>query len=611
MTGQPAATHGSLEAHGPTFGGRLAAAGALLVLLGVTFLQIYRIGGADAGAVKTFAYTQDQAYEQLVIGRELFEDARSQLGHYAGMTPLAASASPGWSLIMAGLLSIRGLSPEHGLSPDEVALVPLVVNLVAAALLVMIAGHLVGREVRSGFWMFVFLVGMGVLLALPALVLTGMEHLVHMVVMLLAVGVGIRSLETPDTPLVRITLAVLLAAAMVALRYESLAILLALVLWAWVQRRSGRGVFVFGAGVAVVVAFGAFLAGFGSSVVPNPLLVYAGTLLEGGWRDWPSSLLKHALENLRAGLLIWVLVGAGAVVLAAWRGRMHSPDPLDRRRVGWLFVFVFAGLAHLLIGPMQGAGLRTAAYLIPLGGVALAMAVGAAFNADRLRLLGATPVGVGPTERAAVLTGGTWHRGKGLVALLCLLPIGVAAAPQIRAFVTASQAARDGFVRGREAASFVRTYYADGPVATNQTGVLGYETRARLVDLSGTTDHHLALARRQGTYGSEQLARAAEQAGARIALILGASPSVPVPQDWVLIGGWHRAGSDRSSESAVTVYSVTAPAIETRSALRGFGAHTAEVEFWFVEDEASPATHPEGLQWSRGGHDARAGVCAG
>jgi hypothetical protein len=575
------------ERDAPNFSGRLAAVAALFILLGATLLQVYRVG-ADGDGIKSFAYSQDAAYEQLVISRELAQGVETGPAQYRGATPLIGSASPGWSLAMAFLLGLPSLSPDSGRGVDEIALVPLVVNVVAAALLVMVAGHLVRLEIHGVAGMLAFLLAVGVLIPLPLLVLNGMQHLIQTVVILLAVAVGLRSIEDEDVPVGLTLLAGILLAISVALGYQALAVIFALMVWAWIQRRAGRAVFLAVAGMGVVLAVGKYLTAHGGSVVPNPVLMHAGTLIEGGWSDWPSSVLRNATTNLQATTLPWVLLGMGVVLLAGRRGQTHSFDPLERGRAGWLFVFVFAGLAHLLLGPADATAPHHTAYLVALGAVAIGRAVGATYNADRFCVARSAALGVGRDERTAVLSGSVrpWCRGGVLVAAVCVLPLMIMAMPAIRGFVTAPQAARDAYARNRLAASFVRTYFPSGPVATNETGLLGYETHARLVDLSGRTNRQLALARFKGSYDSNRVAAEVAEAGGPVAILFASGPPVPVPQAFKQIGGWYPAGTGRNSDSAVAVYSVS-PVLETdvRIALRLFSEQRVDgIDFWFDDE---------------------------
>jgi len=588
----------------------MAAVAALLVLLGVVLVQIYRVGPGEGGRIERFTYTETKAYRALAIGLQMAEPANVRPGVSQGATPLAASASPAWSLLMAGLFRLSGPSEQPATGAHMMTLAPLVINLAGAALLIMLAGHLVSRSVRTAFWMFILLVALGVLIPLPRLVMTGMEHVTHMLIILLAVHVGLRSVEHDAVSIKLTSLAVLLALVNVALRYESLGVVFALFAWAWIQHHSGRKVWSVLAGLGVVAAVGAYLAAHGGTIVPNPVLVHAGMILHGDWSHWPSRLLDHARHNLGNAVVLWFLLLIAAALLGTDRVRANSLHPFDRRRAGWLFVFVFAGLAHLLFGQTDDS-YRHTAYLVPLGAVAVVLTLAARYHEGRYRLAPAPSepgslldAGRGPQQlvpaRSEVLP---CFRGNVLIPVLCILPLLLAAVPVLYAFASASPAAQDAYVRDRVSASFVRTYFPNGTVVTNQPGMLDYETSARVFDLSGRTDLGLAEARFFGKYDAELLARQVAEAESQVALLLGDSEPVPIPPSWNLIGGWYRGGTDRMSASAVRVYSVS-PALQSdlKIALRLFSEQQREgIEYWFAEPDSTLASGPGGTQQNEGG----------
>lgn len=579
-------------------GGRIAAVIALVLLLGVTLLQAYRAAGGESWRNEPFPYTEDAAYQQLIIGRELAAGTERGPEHDRRTTPLAASASPAWSMLMAVLVGTPAVSADAAQGAARITRIPLLVNLAFAALLVAVAGHLVCDEVRSGLWMLGFLLAMGLLVPLVPLVMTGTEHVAHMMVVLLAVAVGLRTLDHPEVPIAMTLLAALLAAVGVAVRSESLAIVLGLLAWAWVQRRTGRGLVPLAAAVIVVVATALYLRAHGGLVAPNPVLLHAGAVFEGGWRHWPESVFEQARRNLATTTLPWALLAMGVVLLASSRAKTHAADPLERRRVGWLFVFVFCGLAHLLFGQTSEHGFRHAAYLVPLGMVAIARVIGAAYQQDRAHLA-PTSAGVGPSERAEVLAapdaGRAWPRGIALLVLVCAAPVALLGAAELGAFRQAPQRAQDAVIRNRLAATFVRTYFTRRPVATNQTGTIAFQSQARLIDLSGTTNGSIARARCEGTYTADVAAREVSNAQAPLILLLGEAAYVPVPASWEAVGGWRSADRPNDPSSMVRVYAASeAMEIEVRLALRLFSEQRHEgVRFWFAEDGSLPPTRPE------------------
>ncbi len=571
----------------PTTGARVGALLATIVLLAATLLLIYRINPARLHASE-FAYTQDDAYLDLTLARDLTGTTSGP--RFGETTPLACSPSVIWPLILTAAMRVPALSPSAR-TADEIALIPLVINVVAAVALVLLTGHLLRREVRNGWWMFGLLVGMGLLLPLPLIVMAGTGHVLHAIVMLLVVAVTIEVIEHDIwswwLPLVGAGLTVL----NVALRYESLIVVAGTLLWAWLQGRTKRKLLTVIAALSVPVLVGVGLLATGAAVLPNAVLTHAANVLGPNWHDYGRRIFEHALAAVGRSPSLWLLTILAAALLAMRQLRTHSADEFERGRTGWLFVFVFMVLVHAAVG--RTGQYRNEAFLIPVGVVAIGRTLAATYNSDKksLAVLGVARSTSQPS--GPQLPEISPYRGMVLIAAMCLLTVAIVAAPTIEAFFSVPSKCRDAFVRDRVAASFVRTYFPEGPVAVNQPGTIGYETQAGIVDLSGLTNVKMAKARLTGEYTPEYIERVTAAKKAQLALIAGSSPKVPIPASWTEVGGWYRTGTGPDSNSAVRVYSVT-PVMEpdVRMSLELLSEAREQppgMEYWFVKRKATTA----------------------
>jgi hypothetical protein len=589
VTRQPVAHLPEVES---TSGGRIAAVAAMVVLLAVVLLQLYRVT-PPAGQFRDFAYTQDKAYVDLLVARELTGQSVGP-NRFACTTPLASTASPGWTVVLGAVMRTLGRSPEDERGAQIIALIPLGLNVISAAVLVLLVGHLVRREVTSGFWMFVLLVGMGLLMPLSLVVLAGTEHLLHAVMMLAAIAVGIATIERDESSLLLIVASALAAAANISLRPEGLAALVGVVLWAWIRQRTSREMLALLTGVGLVAGMGFYLVSHGAAAVQDPVLLHARGLLSQGWKGVPAHLLEAGRHGASQAGLPWTLLLVAAGLLVALRGQTHSPVRAERERVAWLFIFVVVAVAYTVSGRTDGHYWHEA-YLLPIGFVAIGRAVAACVKSDWLRIGKVSRDSVAQDARATC-DGPPWYRGAALIVVVCLVPLAAAAIPTLKAFARTSAISRDALVRDRAAAAFVRTYFSAGPVATNRPGVIGYETNARVVDVSGVMNHELAMARLRGEYAADMVGRTVERGGAQLALIAGETPDVAIPPQWKPLGGWYRRdnAAGRDSDSAVRVYAVSsAMESDARIALRLLSESPQPVpgmEYWFVEEVKTPTS---------------------
>jgi hypothetical protein len=553
---------------------RAAAIGAMLIVLGASLVQVVRAdrlcarlapkppAEAKAGKVHEFTYAADEAYMHLALARQMALASASAQDPFPAASALAHSASPAWTSLLAGFIRLGGGTEEKAARHAWIErLWPLVLNLALGGLLVMLIGHSLRLDVHSSWGMLGRLVAVAMLMPIPLLALSGMEHLAHAFVVLLAVSSGIELIERERLAARRLLSSGVWMALAVSLRFESLAVLAGLVLWAWIRRHVGRSVLLAMAGLGVPVGLSAYLGSHGQSWLPEPVRT---RLLNGGinWASWSTVAMDRAIGNLAHALVPAALVMVAAAMLWSRREQQSSPDAEDRIRVGWLFVFLVAGVIQLLLGT-SGEQFRYAAYLVPLGAVAILRALA---NRPGAKWAPEAPVGL----RYSVM------------AVFCLLPLAVAAVPVFRAVWNAPQACAEVYLRDRLMATFVRSYFrpeADSArepvVASNEVGALRYETSARVVDL--------ASIRREPDFG---------EAAQDVQLAFWAGPpsaDFPNGGSWLRAGGWRPAGG---GDWRVDVYAAgRTEAEKARLALRDFKEKMvpAEVD---VDVAGGPASRP-------------------
>jgi len=496
----------SLPAAVPLGRARVATIAAVIIVLAATLAQIIRANRACGG---DFTYAGDEAYVQLDLARRIAQTASSADTPAPAAAALEESASPAWTGLLAGIIRLSGQAPaaptddpgEHG---KIERLAPLVLNLALAALLLMLVGHMLRHDVHHSLGMLSRLLLVALCMPIPLMVLTGGEHLAHAFVLLLAVWAGIDLIEREPVAARRLLTSMFWMALAVALRYESLLVVLGIVLWAWIRRRLSRAIPALLGGIGFAVWIAIYLARHEQHGLPLP--VWARLFSRGGapssWSVWA---VDHAVANLREAMLPAALVVIAAVMLWSRREHQSSPDAEDRVRVGWLFVFLVAGATHLLIA-RAGGHFPYTAYLVPLGAVAILRALA---NRPGAKWAPSAPVGL----RYAVM------------AVFCLLPLAVATAPTARALWTSPAASAEVYNRDRLMGRLVRMFRDPSPmtVAATEVGALRYESKARVLDVEA-----IARAGRQSAMDETQL----------LLRVWRPDSLFSPPAGWSLVGDW-------------------------------------------------------------------------
>ncbi|NWF68014.1 MAG: hypothetical protein HXY40_02920 [Chloroflexi bacterium] len=451
----------SFKKHAPLWAASAAWMALLLTLLTLTLR-------ANDGKL---IYALDDAYIHMAMAKNF-----AQHGVWgvtaAGFT--SSSSSPGWTLLLALFGAQDGL--------------PLALNALAGwGLLALVYAYFRQHSARR---IFALLLALLLLTPLPFLAFTGMEHTLHtLVIAALCLSVlGERSLWW----------SALLAAAALALRYESafvIAPLCALLAW----RGRGKQALALGGAALLPVALYALVSlSQGWYAVPNALLIKsAGALYVEG--DALNYWLYRVFVNLGQQPHLLLLALAALFLL-----RVASARPL-------LLVFLAALLLHVRLA---GAGVhfRYEAYLVALGLIALyAAAVQARIETRRPLIM-------------ALLA---------LALLYGALPLARRAWESLLAVVPATQ---NIYLQQVQMGLFLRQYYTGAAVAANDIGAIAYLAQIDLIDVIGLANMEIARARENGTYTPERIAEIA--APAEIAIVYDSWLRQGVPPGWRAVGAW-------------------------------------------------------------------------
>lgn len=293
-------------------GAALAALALILLLYAVLVL---------AQSADDFVYTLDDAYIHMAMAKNL-------AGHLVyGVSPAeftSSSSSPAWVLLLAGIFAITG--------PWLYA--PLALNLLAAIALIVVADRwLAGFDMPARGRAFALL-ALVAAAPLAPLVVTGMEHILHIVACLVLIALASEHLAAPPSARARIEL-VLLCAVLPMLRYESLFLIAGL---AGLLALRGRWYEMAGACLAATASIGiyAVIADIhGWPPLPFSIFLKSG-LHEADLKGTLSlgnilyTLGPGAAHRLLVAQPAWVALGALGVALVlvqSWRERNFWSAP--------------------------------------------------------------------------------------------------------------------------------------------------------------------------------------------------------------------------------------------------------------------------------------------
>jgi hypothetical protein len=465
----------------------------------------------------TFVYVLDDAAIHLSMA-----DTLARHGTW-GVTPGAfesASSSPLWTVLVAAGLDVL---------PMADAWVPLVLNVVAgvAVVVVLLRNQTVLRPGRArALDAAVVVVLVTLVLFLPGLSVVGMEHTLHMALVLGAVVAVQRAASGGDRG-VRLPgwLPYALLALAALARFETAFVGLGLAAGlacqgrladgSWLHRR--RQIAGVLAAVAVpVVLFALGNVALGGGLLPNSLLakgqgVGADKLSSGG--IGPGQVIGRLGRDPL--LLALVAFALGYVVLTWGRAAPHLVTAVT---------LVVAALLHATLADV-GWFERYQAYLLAVGAYLV------------LGVIGELPADT---------------RRRGVVALLVLAVLLTPTKALLLA--RAPQWSDDTYRHTYQAGRFLGRYYDGRPVATDQLGYISLFHDGPLTDFAGLGDYEVLQRIPDRARTAAFRGELADERGFRVVVLPSVTAAFGVPDSWVLAGRFRIEGSYQGFSRSLDVW---------------------------------------------------------
>lgn len=455
------------------------------------------------------AYVLDDAAIHLSIADRLSHDGTWGVvpGHFE-----SASSSPLWTVAVAAMLLVAG---------PAAAWVPLVLNVAAgvAVVWVLAKGQSVVRPGRrQPVHAVATIVLVTVVLFLPGLAIIGMEHTLH-VALVLATLLGVHrwALDQPGPP-AAVTYAVAALAALTRFETAFVAVGLAVALITVARRvQVGRAVGVLAACGLPIVAFGLVNKALGGGWLPNSILAKG----QGTGQSKGDGLGPIDIANRLTHDPLLTLLGGVAVVYLLVRGR-RAPAAVPA------IVVVVSAALHAALADV-GWYDRYQAYLIAIGAYLV------------LCILSEVPAEARTRALAAV----------------CILGV-VFGATKVGLLIDAPLAADDMYRQQYQAGRFLDRYYDGQPVATDQLGYISYLHDGPLTDFAGLGDYGVLQARAD-VPAKDLWPELAAERGFRVVVLYDKAAAFNAPRDWIMAGEWQIEGEPVSGVSRKLQFFATVP----------------------------------------------------
>lgn len=496
----------------------------LLFLLTMLVLEIgvYQATGR-------IVYPIDDPYIHMAMARHLAQDGIYGVS-LAGYS--ASSSAPGWTLMLSSSFLVLG----------DREWIPLAWNLFAGILLIAWMTFWLQRYIANRWAVLLWSLFYLFALPLPAIVALGMEHTLHILLIVALVARSMKILLREDRIEIDLPL-LILAMLATAFRYETLFVIGPIILL-FIAKDQWRDGFLIALGSAAAI------------VIPGMInLLYE-------WSFWPNPILnKSALgapsyqilfESTRrlfgqlfctAHLVVPFMLCTIAIIRSMWDESAFSSE------AGILsFITVTAMILHCAFASI-GWFYRYEAYLITLAAMALPPWTHQ----------------IWPYLHSAWMYNGIRHERllSRFCVLMFILLLPVIFYVNLRSLPKIIPGAHNLYSQQYQMGLFLKEYYSGQTVLANDIGAINYLADIHCLDMMGLASMEPLQANRLDRWGSNFIDTWGREREAKIAILYESWFPGLIPEAWVKMGEWTVDRKVTVADTTVTFYAVSPVYAET------------------------------------------------
>ncbi len=475
------------------------------VVFWITIFTLFRESIAINQGV--FTYVLDDTYIHMAIAKNLALHGIWGVDKY-GFT--SSSSSPLWILLLSAVYFLFGVT----------TFAPLILNIILATILIFISYSIFKFYKLPSMYNLIFLLFLIFFTPIPAMVFTGMEHVLQIVLIISFVFIAVQVLSKDKASNLEYYMLLILAALVVAVRYED-AIVVSMVAAVFLLQKR----------------FQNFLSLVSASIIP--VLAYGVFSTMNGWFFLPNSLIT---KNIFVETKTKLLSSTGFLVL--WNNFMNITNiyifiPVvlalsmlifffNKNKTIWnapsliLTIFVGTALLHLVIAK-EGWFYRYEAYIIALGIMAIAIGIS--------EYLPAVPR----------LNKKLAYRYLAVILIIFLLFIPLSARGY-NSLNEAPVATHNIYDQQYQMGLFIQQYYQGDAISLNDVGAVNYISDIKSVDLLGLSGLNISKAILNGNYTINDIDSTTRQNHVKVVIVYEDLYKYyltgGLPSHWVKVGQW-------------------------------------------------------------------------
>ncbi len=464
----------------------------LLIYCVVTSISIFLVLQRNHGI---WVYPLDDTYIHMAIAKHAVQNGVWGVIRYEFSS---ATSSPVWTALIAVGFWLSGIHE----------IIPLLMTVGCSIFVIVVAYHVLRRYVKNQWFIVIalFVCMFGITLTLQTI--TGMEHILHLLGVLIFVDLVIEVLRSTANTY-HYGAILLLAALLPIIRFESLFLL------AWsgfilLMQKRWRFVALLSVCAAIpITVYGLWSQAHGWHFLPNSVLL-KGNFADRSVLGFITSLGQPIVNSLANDIRLEQSSLAMLFILTvvAWT---YARKSVRDERLTLITIFLLTLLSHLQFASV-GWLFRYEAYFVGLGIILIACIGYELWQAKKIR--------------------------NSILAVLMIIPF---LWRGFFALTMPTHATRNIYQQHYTMAHFVQRYYPDARIAINDIGAVGFYSDAFIMDLFGLSTLDTANERINNDYYTDDIERIATHKQIQIALVnpYWFQPQGGLPPTWTVVGTWH------------------------------------------------------------------------